>query len=90
MKERMKEKPFKQGGKEVAFNIDKVPETSSITVWDIKEEITEDQLRLYFENTRRSGGADVEDVISNKQQRYAVIKFQDAKGCCYYNETVMI
>ncbi|XP_071091170.1 protein mono-ADP-ribosyltransferase PARP14-like isoform X2 [Haliotis cracherodii] len=79
MKERMKEKPFKQGGKEVAFNIDKVPETSSITVWDIKEEITEDQLRLYFENTKRSGGADVEDVISNSQERYAVIKFQDAK-----------
>ncbi|XP_046573883.1 LOW QUALITY PROTEIN: protein mono-ADP-ribosyltransferase PARP14-like [Haliotis rubra] len=79
LKNTMKEKPFKQRGKEVAFNIETVPETTSITVWDIPDQITEEQLKLYFENTRRSGGADVEDVTRNSQDRYAVIRFQNAK-----------
>ena len=41
---------------------------------------TKDSIRNFFENTRRSGGGDIDSVEFNPQEGFAVITFMSAKS----------
>ena len=41
---------------------------------------TEDSIRNFFENTRRSGGGDIARVEFNPEKRFAVITFMSAES----------
>lgn len=41
---------------------------------------TQDSLRFFFENTRKSGGGDVEDVEYDKDTASAIITFEEDEG----------
>ena len=41
---------------------------------------TEDSIRNFFENTRRSGGGDIDSVEFNSEEGFAVITFMSAES----------
>jgi len=52
-----------------------------VIIRGFSQNTTEDALQNYFENTRRSGGGDVEEV--NIKGDWARIKFESAEGTVY-------
>ncbi|XP_053407527.1 protein mono-ADP-ribosyltransferase PARP14-like [Mercenaria mercenaria] len=52
-------------------------ETDTIEARGFSESCSEDTLRFYFENTRRSGGGDIKSFTMNRDKGFAHITFQD-------------
>ena len=51
-----------------------------IKVIHLPDKTTEDNLRLFFENTRRSGGGDIVNIEYKKDDATAVITFEEEDG----------
>ncbi|XP_077982804.1 protein mono-ADP-ribosyltransferase PARP14-like [Glandiceps talaboti] len=51
--------------------------TPSILVDDLPTDVTQDWLELYFENTKKSGGGDIDSVVIDPNQNTAKITFTD-------------
>jgi len=62
------------------ISIQRIPKTTKIQVHGIKENITEDYLRLYFENKRVHGGGDVINVDLRKDVKCAIVEFEKNSG----------
>lgn len=54
--------------------------TCSIRVSSLPPNISEELINDFFENTKRSGGGDVENVSYDETKKTAIITFQDPKG----------
>ena len=59
------------------FNIDGA--FDALTVTGVNESVSDEMLRMYFENPTRSGGGPVSDITPLKSGE-CVVKFQDSKG----------
>ena len=55
-------------------------EDCTLLVHGITQEIKDDLLRLYFENSRRSGGGDIEEIRVDRSNGSATIIYQDPTG----------
>ena len=55
-------------------------ESRTIELNGLAPTTTEDSLRNFFENSRRSGGGDVDSVEFNPQEGFAVITFMSAES----------
>ncbi|XP_035682790.1 uncharacterized protein LOC118420183 [Branchiostoma floridae] len=53
--------------------------TRSVQLSGITKRITQDQLLEYFEDTEKSGGGKILEIIPGKQQGTAIIRFKDPK-----------
>lgn len=58
--------------------------TSSIEVFLLPPNVSEDFITDFFENSKRSGGGDVEDVSYDEKTNTAIITFQDPAGYFQY------
>jgi len=52
---------------------------TSIQVFNIGS-ICQDNIELYFEHTKSSGGGDIKQFTMNEQHGYAIIEFHDRQG----------
>ncbi|XP_046369034.2 protein mono-ADP-ribosyltransferase PARP14-like [Haliotis rufescens] len=59
-----------------SLKIREIPQTTSITIRNIPENTTEDAVSMYFENSKRSGGGEVEEVVLNLSEELAVVRFK--------------
>ena len=59
-----------------------IENTRSVVVEGLGPNITQDAILLYFENTRRSGGGEVESVEMTSESNSAIVTFKEAKGAC--------
>ena len=57
-------------------HLERVPICSCILVTGLKKETTDDTIELYFENEKRSGGKDVNQV-ERKGKHQALVYFED-------------
>ena len=55
-----------------------MPVSKSIIVKNVPENVSSDAVRLYFENSRRSGGSEVSEV--KLISKCAVVTFKDEQG----------
>ena len=55
-------------------------ESRTIELNGIAPTTTEDSIRNFFENTRRSGGGDIDSVEFNPEEGFAVITFMSAES----------
>ena len=55
-------------------------ESRTIELNGLAPTTTEDSVRNFFENSRRSGGGDIDSVEFNPQERFAVITFMSAES----------
>lgn len=55
-------------------------ESRTIELNGLAPTTTEDSIRNFFENTRRSGGGDIDSVEFNSEEGFAVIKFMSAES----------
>lgn len=66
--------------------------TSCIKVSWLPPDIAEEFITDFFENSKRSGGGDVEDVAYDEKTNTAIITFQDPAGYFqyfdFYSDTV--
>lgn len=53
---------------------------SSIEVSSLPPNVTEDFITNFFENSKRSGGGEVEDVSYDEKTNTVIITFQDPAG----------
>lgn len=53
----------------------------AIEVRDIAPDITEEILSMFFQNRKRSGGDEIEEVFFCAEERRAVITFTTPEGC---------
>ncbi|XP_077865002.1 protein mono-ADP-ribosyltransferase PARP10-like, partial [Saccoglossus kowalevskii] len=51
--------------------------TDSILILNLPENITKDKIELYFENQKKSGGGDVEEVTLDHEKHVSVVYFED-------------
>uniref|UniRef100_A0ABM0M7L8 Poly [ADP-ribose] polymerase 14-like n=1 Tax=Saccoglossus kowalevskii TaxID=10224 RepID=A0ABM0M7L8_SACKO len=51
--------------------------TDSILILNLPENITKDTIEFYFENQKKSGGGDVEEVTLDHEKHVAVVYFED-------------
>jgi len=63
-------------------HLKRVPICSCILVTGLNKEITNDTIKLYFENTRRSGGKKVSQV-ERKGKDQALVYFEDLSSKIY-------
>ena len=54
---------------------EQIQESRTIEVTGLASTTTKDSIKNYFENTRRSGGGDIEDVEFMPEKGYAVVTF---------------
>ncbi|KAJ8316973.1 hypothetical protein KUTeg_004877 [Tegillarca granosa] len=62
------------------LSVSKVPVTNTIMVTGISNTTSSDTVRFYFENTRRSGGGEVEDVHFERQEGTCFVSFKDPES----------
>lgn len=63
---------------------DSIIETSSvILVRRIPEKMSEDTVKYFFENTRRSGGGNIAEIDFDETLRTALITFEDSQGLMF-------
>ena len=61
--------------------LDNAENTSkTIQITGLTAQSTEDSIRNYFENERRSGGGEVEAVTFRLEENMAVVTFKDVEG----------
>lgn len=53
---------------------------SAILVTHLPTNVTDEQLELFFENSKKSGGGEVERVDYDRDTKSAVVWFKDAEG----------
>ena len=58
------------------LGVERVPFSRSLQVFNIGD-ISEDSLSAYFENTRRSGGSGVAEVRIKRQDKCAIVSFEN-------------
>lgn len=58
--------------------------TCSIRVSSLPPNISDELINDFFENTKRSGGGDVECVAYDETKKTAIITFQDPSGYFQY------
>lgn len=63
--------------------------TNSIEVSLLPPDVSEDFITDFFENSKRSGGGDVEDVAYDENTNTAIIKFQDPAGYFQYFDSLI-
>ena len=54
--------------------------THSLEIGNLPDNVTEDVLRMFFENVRRSGGGDVKRIIHRQENNTAIITFHSSDG----------
>ena len=54
--------------------------TSTALVVNLPDNVSEDTCRYYFENNRKSGGGDIDDMNLQLDDGYCLISFKDTKG----------
>lgn len=54
-----------------------------LRVSKIPSDATEDALTFFFENTRKSGGGDVEEVDYDEENHTAIVTFEEDDGKSY-------
>lgn len=59
--------------------------TNMLKVTKLPSKTTEDGLRFFFENTRKSGGGDVDDVEYDEDTASAIITFIEDEGTHIFN-----
>ena len=59
---------------------DEEPEVRTVHVQGITPEIKDDILKLYFENTKRSGGGDIESINVDRANGSATIIYRESSG----------
>ena len=52
----------------------------AVKVEGFKDDINEDTVTLFFENSKRSGGGAIEEVVIDEQQKSVVIVFESREG----------
>jgi len=57
-----------------------VTDTRSVIVSNIPKSLSEDYLRMFLENSRRSGGGEITDVQLDQKSATAVVTFADPQG----------
>jgi hypothetical protein len=60
------------------ISVQRVPKTKSIVVLGITDDMTDDLIRLYFENEKRSGGGDI--VGFSRKESCVIITFEHREG----------
>lgn len=55
-------------------------EVSAILVTNLPPNVTDQQIELFFENSKKSGGGEVQRVEYDKEARSAIVTFKDAEG----------
>ena len=55
-------------------------EVSTILVTNLPPNVTDQQIELFFENSKKSGGGEVQRVEYEKKARSAMVTFKDARG----------
>ncbi|KAK3607180.1 hypothetical protein CHS0354_007095 [Potamilus streckersoni] len=71
-------KGFKERSIEGTFlQVAKVAISNCIIVQNLKPSTSYDTILFYFENQRRSGGGEVENVEMNSEERYCLVYFED-------------
>ena len=55
-----------------------------IKVSKIPEGSSEDSIRFFFENKRKSGGGDIEDLDYDMENHTAIITFEEDEGLYYH------
>lgn len=63
--------------------------TSCIKVSWLPPDIAEEFITDFFENSKRSGGGDVQDVAYDEKNNTAIITFQDPAGYFQYFDPVI-
>jgi len=53
----------------------------AIEVHELAPDITEEILSMFFQNRKRSGGDEIEDMFYCGEERRAVITFRSPEGC---------
>ena len=53
----------------------------AIELRDFTPDITEEILRMFFQNRKRSGGDEIEEMFYGSEERRAVITFAHPEGC---------
>lgn len=54
--------------------------TKTLFIRNVADNICEDDLSIYFQSRKKSGGGDIIHVSIDKRQRFAEIEFEDASG----------
>ena len=54
--------------------------TKKLFIRYVADNICEDDLNIYFQSRKKSGGGDISHVSIDKGQRFAEIEFEDASG----------
>ena len=55
-------------------------EVSAILVTNLPQNVTDQQIELFFENSKKSGGGEVLRVEYDQEARSAKVTFKDAEG----------
>ena len=55
-------------------------EVSAILVTNLPPNVTDQQIELFFENSKKSGGGEVQKVEYDKEARSAIVTFKDVEG----------
>ena len=63
---------------------EELPESRVIEVTGLASSTTKDAIINFFENTRRSGGGDIENVECHPDKGLAVITFSSVESKCYF------
>jgi len=75
-------------GQMISFRHILIP--TSIQVFNVGN-IAKDNIELYFEHQKSSGGADIKEFTVNEQFGYAIIEFHDQQGKYFvFAECVML
>ena len=53
----------------------------AIELRDLTPDITEEILRMFFQNRNRSGGDEIEEIFYRSEERRAIITFTHPEGC---------
>ena len=55
-------------------------EVYAILVTSLPPDVTDKQIKLFFKNSKKSGGGEVQKVEYDQEARSAVVTFKDAEG----------
>ena len=71
--------------------LDNAENTSkTIQITGLTAQSTEDSIRNYFENERRSGGGEVEVVIFRSEENVAFVTFKDVDGKSFGTSYILL
>ena len=62
------------------FNLTEHDPTVTVVVCNLPPDLASDDLELYFESEKYSGGGNIAEISIKKAQRKAIIEFEDPEG----------